>query len=298
MSQNFELAKTRLDNISAIEPLLAALRTMSMGTWQIALNKVSQMKSYEENYKHVIAEILPTINERKLKRTVKKARTPEIADTIILIIGTERGLCGKFNDALIENSLDWLDKLKVSSHKIWAMGSRLIQKLGRLNIDISWGQSLPTSELVSYKDAYLITQNWIEQFEAFEFNQFFILTNQLGIGSQYKFSPNKLLPYEIQGLQKIQKNVSQNWPPPIIETDPKGIYHQIIQHFIAASFYEIMLKSSAAEHAARFNLMQKAKDNAEEIIEELLWVINSERKRKITRQMQELAVGAGLLENI
>jgi F-type H+-transporting ATPase subunit gamma len=89
----------------------------------------------------------------------------------------------------------------------------------------------------------------------------------------------------------------EKWPPPIIETDPKGIYHQIIQNFIASTYYQIVLKSAAAEHAARFNLMQEAKDNADELLQELRSVINTERKRKITQQMQELAVGAGLLDN-
>jgi F0F1-type ATP synthase gamma subunit len=58
-----------------------------------------------------------------------------------------------------------------------------------------------------------------------------------------------------------------------------------------------LLKSAAAEHAARFNLMEEAKENADDIIEELRQVINTERKRKITQQMQELAAGAGLLDN-
>ena len=297
MSQNFELAKSRLENISAIEPLLAALRTMSMGTWQMALNKISQMREFEENYNHIIAEILPMINQKKIRRIGKKEKTPEIANTIVLIIGTERGLCGKFNDSLIENSLKWLDKLDLSSYEIWAMGSRLIQKLIRLDIDIAWRQSMPTSELVTYKDAYLTTQKWIDQFESYQFNQFFILINQLAKGSQYQFSAYKLLPFEIQELPKRQRDQYQNWPPPIIETGPKGIYQQIIQHNIAASYYEMMLKSSAAEHAARFNLMREAKDNAEDIMEELQRVINTERKRKITQQMQELAAGAGLLEH-
>jgi F-type H+-transporting ATPase subunit gamma len=88
----------------------------------------------------------------------------------------------------------------------------------------------------------------------------------------------------------------EKWPPPIIETDPRGIYKQIIQHYIASSFHQILLKSAAAEHGARYNLMEEAKKNADEIINDLQMLINIERKKKITQEMQELASGAGLLK--
>jgi len=297
MTQNFERAKSRLENISSIEPLVGALRTLSMGTWQMALNKIAQIKSYEENYDHILFEILPLIEKSLSNHRKPKDKPTNIADAIFLIIGTERGLCGKFNEALIDNSLNWINKQDISSYQIWGMGSRLIQKLEGRKIKFTWRKPLPGSNLTSYKQAYLTTQKWLDQFESFDFNQFFILFNQLKTGGQYKFSTYQLLPFEIKDLLIAQKQVEKKWPPPIIETDPKGIYRQIIQNYIASSYYLILLKSSAAEHAARFNLMEEAKENAEEIIEELQHVINAERKRKITQEVQELAAGAGLLGN-
>jgi len=297
MSQNFEHAKSRLENISTIEPLLGALRTMSMGTWQMALNKIDQMNAYEENYNHIIAEVLPHIKKQGFKPQKRKDRKPEIADAIILLIGTERGLCGKFNDTLIEQSMSWLQEADLPSYQIWAMGSRLIRKLDQMKIEISWRQPMPASDLMTYQKAYLTTQKWVEQYEAYAFNHFFVLFNQIEKGGRYQFSTFNLLPYENQYRQVSQKQRTEKWPPPIIETDPKGIYSKIIQHYIAASFYKLTLKSAAAEHVARFNLMEEAKNNAEDIIEELRRVINSERKRQITQQMQELAAGAGLLNN-
>jgi F-type H+-transporting ATPase subunit gamma len=297
MSQNFERAKSRLDNISAIEPLLGALRTMSMGTWQMALKKLSQMKAYEDNYQHISAEILPLIKKSQLKRKPLQKKAPELSDTIILIIGTERGLCGKFNETLISKSLDWIEKSVDKNYQIWAMGTRMIRKLDQANVKLAWRQTRPTSDLATYQQAYLTSKNWVEQFEEYAFNQFYILHNQPGVGSQYVFSAFKLLPFEIDEPPNSQSKIKKSWPPPIIETEPLGIYHQILQHFIASNYYRILLKSAAAEHAARFNLMQEAKDNADDIIEELRRVINAERKRKITQEMQELAAGAGLMDN-
>ena len=297
MSQSFERAKSRLDNIKAIEPLLSALRTMSMGAWQMANNKIANMEKFETNYDSILFEILPHIHQGKVQKYKNINLSPSTADTIVLIVGSERGLCGKFNDSLIDNSLKWVKESNETSYQIWAMGSRLIRKLDQREINFTWRKPLPASDLTSFQEAFITTQKWIEQFESYDFNQFFVLYNQLETGGRYQFSTFQLLPVEVEDLHTKQSQATTKWPPPIIETDPKGIYRQIVQNDIASNYYQILLKSAAAEHAARFNLMQDAKDNAEEIIEELRQIINSERKRKITQQMQELAAGAGLLDN-
>ncbi len=68
MSQDFERVKSRLDNIKAIEPLLGALRTMSMGTWQLALKKLESMAQYEQYLDEILLEILPQfLNKRPPK---------------------------------------------------------------------------------------------------------------------------------------------------------------------------------------------------------------------------------------
>jgi len=297
MAQTFERAKSRLNNIRAIEPLLGALRTLSMGTWQMALNKIARMQQYEENYDHILVEILPKIDKNNLREQKKGSQAVEIADTILLIIGTERGLCGKFNKVLAKNALDWIETQEFPSHQIWAMGSRMIRELERKGVNVSWRKPLPASSLASYQQSYLTTQSWLKQFEGYAFNQFIILFNQTAKGGGYQFTTFNLLPYEIHHPLSGIDETERRWPPPIIETDPKGIYHQIIEHYIASSFYQILLKSAAAEHSSRYNLMQEAEDNAEEIMEELQQIINKERKRKITQEIQELASGAGLLDN-
>jgi len=298
MAEAIDRAKSRLNNIRAIEPLLGALRTLSMGTWQMALNKIARIQQYEENYDHILVEVLPKIKAKGFRRAPKRSRQEaEIADTILLVIGSERGLCGKFNKILADNAIDWIDKQNFPSYQVWAMGSRMIQELERRGVSISWRKPLPASGLASYQHSYLMTQNWLEQFETYAFNRFIVLYNQTAKGGGYRFSNFPLLPYEIHHPLSVIDERESRWPPPFIETDPRGIYQQVIEHYLASSFYQILLQSAAAEHASRYNLMQEAEDNAEEIMEDLQQILNKERKRKITQEMQELASGAGLLDN-
>lgn len=294
MTQSFEIAKSRFDNISAIKPLLSALRTLSMGAWQMALNKLSKMDQYQDHFIKILAQILPYIKERQIRKHQNGVTNTTNIDTILLIVGTERGLCGKFNQTLAENAVTWLKSQDFPSYEIWAMGTRLIRELERMRIDITWKKSFQTSDASSYQAAYMNAQKWLEQFESYQFNRLMLIYNEMNRG-QIQFSTIQLLPYQLDYATQALKTET-SWPPPIIESDPTGIYHQIIQHFIASSFYQVLLKSTVAEHSTRYNLMQESIDNAEDIIEELQLIINAERKKQITQEMQELATGAGLLD--
>lgn len=297
MTQNFERAKSRLNNIQTIQPLLTALRTMSMGAWQMANNKIAFMKKYEEYYYRILIEILPYVTKIRRGNQEIIEVPPRAVETIYLLVGSERGLCGRFNISMAENALAYIEQEGCSSYQIWVMGSRLLREVVRRGGQVSWRKTLPASSLFPYQQSYALSQDWLAQYETYAFNRFVILFNQVVKAGIYQFSTNNLLPFEINQTSGLEKTTSDLWPPPIIETDPKGIYNKIIQHFIAFSFHQTLLQSAAAEHSARYNLMQEASENAEDIIEELIRIINAERKRKITEEMQELAVSAGLLEH-
>ncbi len=263
----------------------------------MAQNKIAAMKDYEKNFNHILMEVLPHINEKKNKYKSRDSIETLIADTIVLVVGSERGLCGNFNETLAENINHWIEAQDFSSIKIWGLGSRMIQTLENMKIDLSWRNPLPSGNLVSYQQSYLLTQSWLKQYEQYDFNRLFVLFNQMEQDGKAQFTTFSLLPYEIQHPMLVIEHQQKRWPSPIIETDPQGIYHQIIQHYLASSLYQILLRSAAAEHAARFRLMEEAHGNAQDIIDEMNQIINTERKRRITQQMQELAVGAGLLDN-
>ncbi|MBG0787495.1 MAG: F0F1 ATP synthase subunit gamma, partial [Anaerolineaceae bacterium] len=100
MSQSYERIVARLNNLQAIEPLLGALRTISMGTWQMAQNKLNQLADFQENYHNILKQVSPLVT--KSGKTKKNHQQKEVTDrNITLLIGTERGLCGKFNENLV-----------------------------------------------------------------------------------------------------------------------------------------------------------------------------------------------------
>jgi F-type H+-transporting ATPase subunit gamma len=296
MSQSYERIVARLNNLRAIEPLLGALRTISMGTWQIALNKLGRLADYQENYQQILAQIAPLLKKERPGKSLSKGKESECAQ-VLLLIGTERGLCGKFNENLVADAQAWMESQPETCFSIWAMGSRMTQALSQQGLAPDWSEPLSANSLSSYHQAYLTTQGWLQSYEAATFDRLTLFHQKAKGEGKVEAERVDLLPFTLEADSSAANDADLPWPPPIVETDPEGIFRQLNEHFIASTFYRALLESAVAEHSSRFILMEEAKKNADDIITALNRDLNVERKRKITREMQELAIGAGLIDN-
>ena len=80
-----------------------------------------------------------------------------------------------------------------------------------------------------------------------------------------------------------------------VETDPLGLYTRVVEQLTTTHLYELLLNSAAAEHAARYELMEAATRNTEDLVADLTLAIQTARQQTITQETQELAVGAGMV---
>ena len=117
-----------------------------------------------------------------------------------------------------------------------------------------------------------------------------LIFNQQHIGGNYEPTIERLLP---PALPKTA--VVHTWPPYIIETNPIALYANIIRQWSTIQFFNLMLEATITENLARYQLMESASQNANRLIDDLTISIQSIRRQQITRELQELAVGAGLI---
>ncbi|MBU1879327.1 MAG: F0F1 ATP synthase subunit gamma, partial [Chloroflexi bacterium] len=103
MSQDLTLAQDRLDNIRTVEPLLSALRTISLGSWQAALKQRAGARRYGE---HLLTMLPPILARLPAVRTDRAGRPP--ARVVAVMVGSERGLCGRFNATVVERAEQYL----------------------------------------------------------------------------------------------------------------------------------------------------------------------------------------------
>jgi F-type H+-transporting ATPase subunit gamma len=358
--QDLERAEDRLENIRAVRPILGALRTISMGSWQMALRRQKKMASYRARFLNVLPPVLAEIQERRARKfdgassfdSVRESLAPvarKLANyrsrlldvlpsgltriwergaeannissamerVVVMVIGSERGLCGRFNATLAEYVETYLDE---HSHEgagategagvpadieLMALGSRLIRILQRRGerfeppYTLSWTGELSATTLPAFDLAFDLTHHWLTQYEAEALDAVDVLYNAYEGSSEYTPSRVRLIPPEIPSLDPSAWDDTQTQQVDgdsiIVETDPLSLYARAIEQLTAIRFHELLLESAASEHATRYRLMESATQNADRLVDELTMRVQSARRQAITQEMQELAVGAGLL---
>lgn len=324
MSQDLESAQARLANIQTVSPILSALRTISLGSWQMSLNRRGELQRYSTQLLALLPIVLPHISMGALGArwlaVARALRTPaphgalgicnpmtieglgapgaSVADApsamarvrraTVLVIGSERGLCGRYNSAVLaqaEQHLATLAEADIAT-EVLAFGKRIITGLERRGVTLHEKRQMPITALPSFDMAFALVSRWMQRYEAYTLDAVDIVYNAYVNAGVYISTVTRLLPPSLPASGPTALNTV------IVETDPTSLYARIVEQWSALRLYDLLLEAAASEHAARFQLMESATQNTENLIEDLTQVIQSARRQAITREMQELAAGA------
>jgi len=333
MIEERERAQIRLAHIRTVKPILNALRTISLGSWRMALNRSKNVRRYGEQVTAIlplVASHLPAKGRTRLaeelvgdhhltpsvpakreergpglvgrftKRFVSSVEEEELEQrqVVTLVVGSERGLCGRFNVTVVERAEQHLADQEAAGAQVElaVLGTRVQRIFRRRKRAPDWSGQLSVAGLPSSALAFDLTRQWLARYEGGELDAVDLVYNAYrGLG-RYEPTATRLIPPCFPELEQSSGDAQDEpWPPPIIETDPSSLYARAVEQWAAVSLYGLLLDSATAEHSARYQLMEAASQNADRLIEELTLTIQTARQQEITREMQELTVGAGLI---
>lgn len=292
-----EEIRTRLENIQTVEPIVGALRTVSLGSWTAGLNRRVALVRYAEQLQEILELLIPHVAPRVARARFtppfsrKTQPAPPVRQVVVLAVGTERGLCGRFNTD-VANRVAALREAFVAREikvRLVVLGAKLLGRLDRIPLPAAKSLPLPTSALPSFGLAFSLTREWLVDFEQYHVDQVHVIHNAYRSADRYETVVVPLIPPERPSAEAAVVT------PPVVETDPQALYLRIVEQWTAIRAYACLLDSATAEHATRYRLMEGATQNAQRLIEDLTLELQSLRREAITREMQELAAGAGLL---
>ena len=212
MSYELEKATSRLDNIRRVKPILAALRTISLGSWQMARNRRAGLGPYTERLLRLLAIVVPHVGQRQVGYRLGGAATrrqyaggrqdPQKGQTVVMVIGSERGLCGRYNKALLERLETYLADMRAEMPaggptELMAMGTRMAREMDLGGYEVAQTKALSVTALPSFDLAFGLVAEWLQRYEAYELDAVDVLYNaDQGAGS-YRATVTRLIPPEL-----------------------------------------------------------------------------------------------------
>ncbi|MBI4262398.1 ATP synthase F1 subunit gamma [Candidatus Uhrbacteria bacterium] len=240
-------------------------------------------------------------------RSSRQART--VNKTAVIVISSNRGLCGSFNariagEALKMKDVEYITMGRKSRDIIRRNGATIAADFEKKDITTSIADLSPLTRLVMdgfldgtysrvsvvYMDfiSSLVQQSRVKQLLPFIAEE----DENLGVIGT---SPRNLTPtLSSEEREKLTKRGEYEY---LIEPAPDVVLNDLLPRLVELQLYQSVLESEASEHSARMLAMRNATDAAGDMMQELTLMYNQARQAGITREIAEIAGGKAALEN-
>lgn len=265
-------------------------------TKAMELVAASKMKKAQQNaasgqaYAALLAEVLANVSDRIDGTEHSFFEEREVKTRGILVVSTDRGLCGALNSNLFREIL----KIEGGA-KYVTIGRKGVQFVSRNKLDLLAEFSVPDE--VPYLQVKQIVEFMIEKYEAGEIDTVEILYPRFVNTLVQEASFGKLLP--VSNLENMINSLRGKGAEPYqeslddrkmkFEPDPKAILSSLLPLFVNREAHQALLNARASEHSARMVAMKSAKDNATTLLDGLTLQFNKARQAAITQEILEIA---------
>lgn len=286
--------RERLDNIESVRPIVGSLHTIATGGWRVALSRMESSSRYVEILEDVLAVLLPHMSSETLEQAHVSADEEEPRRILALILASEGGLCGAFNELVLSGAEEMVEEWRseVEDIRIATFGKRAETYFRSRDYELFAAYSSSLAAVPTFQRVREIGDGLLESLERDVIDAIDVIYSPYKSGTTMEPVARRWLPLERNALPEA----AMGWLQPIIETDEKALFQRAMREWIFCRLYQIFMESTASEQMARFRAMDNAQDNLERMVEDLTQRYHSARQHAITMEMLDLIAGSGLLE--
>jgi F-type H+-transporting ATPase subunit gamma len=219
-------------------------------------------------------------------------RTRSPSEGVILVLGSDQGMCGQFNDVVLQPALAKREELAERNTKtlFWTVGERIRVAIEDMDY-VAEHHALPGSiPAINNK-----VQRIVQQFEAYQRERgivaFHLLHNKIIKGGTYEPVWMQLLPIDRNWFERFTSHPAQKACLPMIGISREEIFRHLFHQYLFASLFRAFAQSMASENAARLASMQAAEKNILEISDELKAKYRETRQSTITAELFDIVAG-------
>jgi F-type H+-transporting ATPase subunit gamma len=213
----------------------------------------------------------------------------------VLVIASDRGLCGAFNANVLKAGMAAIASLspQVEQVSVSAAGRKAAEFMRRRRpLEQSWliGQG------VNLKLAREIAAHLASRYESGAVDEVVLVASEFVSALTQRPAVVRLLPLVPEASRVRSYAEDAGREPFVIEPSPAALFEVLVPQALEFSIYRALLESQAGEHAARMAAMESATRNTEELIRSLTLQFNRARQAAITKELMEIVSGAEALK--
>jgi F-type H+-transporting ATPase subunit gamma len=285
--------RVKIKSVQSTRKITKAMEMVAASKMRKAQDRMRQARPYGDKIRNIAAHLSQANPEYKHPFVI---RHPEIRAVGLIMVSTDKGLCGGLNTNLQRLVLSRIKQWDADGIKLQAtaLGSKGLGFLQRLNADVvshvvQLGDKPHLERLIGplkvQGDAY--TAGKIDAVYL-AYSRFINTMKQEPVIEQ-------LLPLSADRLaQTEEEKRAYSWDY-LYEPDAQRVIDSLMTRYIEALIYQSLAENMACEQSARMVAMKSASDNAKKLIDELQLVYNKTRQAGITKEISEIVGGAAAI---
>jgi F-type H+-transporting ATPase subunit gamma len=287
--------RERRASVASTRQITSAMKMVSAAKLKKAQDAIVQFRPYAEKLQEILSSVGDSIKDDE---DSQYAQQREKEHVLLVLITSNRGLCGAFNSnaikATITRALTLYDRQMMARQVDFiAIGKKGADFLKKKGYNVIFDGSEIFDDLTFDRVAQ-VAHMIMELFTEGEYDHVDIIYNQFKNAATQILTEEQFLPIRLEDL--AEESGKPSHVDYIFEPTKEYIVKELIPRSLKLQFYKAILDSHASEHGARMTAMHKATDNATELLKELSLQFNKARQASITNEILEIVSGAEALK--
>jgi F-type H+-transporting ATPase subunit gamma len=289
---NLKEVRNRITSVTSTQQITKAMKMVSAAKLKRATNAIIQLRPYANKLRDILAQVSASVEGNDSPYT--EDRTPN--KVMIIVVTSNRGLAGAFNANAIKTANNliankYADQFAKGNVSILAIGKRGQDFFSKRDFQVVGNHNELFNNL-DFENVSKVTEYVMEEFKAGHIDRVEVVYNQFRNAAVQVLTAEQILP--LLPEEKTDDVVEADY---IIEPSKEKIIEELIPKAIKIQLYKAVLDSNASEHGARMTAMDKATENAGDLLKQLKLSYNQARQAAITTELTEIVSGAAALSN-
>ena len=286
--------KTRIASVKSTQQITRAMKLVAAAKMKRAVDAALASRPYSDAVTAVLQSLMARIDDAQHPLLVAH---DEVKNVAIVVIVSDKGLCGGFNNALLRKVDGWLwehtkHKKEFENVELLPYGkkARDFFRIRGRSIDKAIVDRKP--HMFDDQVARLV-RDLEQRYSSGELDEVYIAYNRFQNTLVQTPTIEKLFPLTDLAAEAAEE--PEHLVDFVYEPNQEAILAEILPLFLRTRLLQVMLESEAGEHAARMTAMDGATRNASDVISSLTLEYNRARQAAITTELIEIVAGAEAL---
>ncbi|WP_298839268.1 F0F1 ATP synthase subunit gamma [uncultured Roseobacter sp.] len=284
--------KNRIESVKSTRKITKAMQMVAAAKLRRAQEAAEQSRPYTERFNAVMANLASSVGGSD---SAPKLLSGTGSDKVqlLVVMTSERGLCGGFNSNIAKLAKTHAAKLQAEGKEVKIL---TVGKKGRDQLKRDFGSlfighvDLTEVKRVGYADAQGIAKDILARFDGGEFDVATIFYAKfVNVVSQIP-TAQQIIPASFEDAEGDEASTLFDYEP-----DEEAILADLLPRGVATQIFSALLENGASEQGARMSAMDNATRNAGEMIDKLTIEFNRSRQAVITNELIEIISGAEAL---